>query len=304
MEAVLGVLGSILLFIGTALLWILGILLGIILLFLLLLAVPIRFRLRGAYGGEGREGQGEISYFLRILRLNAYFKEDRLAWRATVFGRQITGSESSPEPEEEELEEPAEETVEHVYREPQEPPGQTGEALTPPTKPQPSGKVETEEPPDWVKKGMRPIKPIKPVDAGFWERLGARLSRYADLWEKFKAYPHKQEIWRAARRAIGKILRSLRLRNSTARIRFGWKDPANTGLTLGAASMIGQFLTGDGCHIELEPDFDGACLEVDGKLEFRVRILYILWVGLCLLGNRHVRELLLFALKKARKRAD
>ena len=92
MEAVLGVLGSILLFIGTVLLWILGILLGIILLILLILAIPIRVQAQGQVGPDVREGEGEITYFFRLLRVSAYFKDNALAWRLTLAGKRLAGS--------------------------------------------------------------------------------------------------------------------------------------------------------------------------------------------------------------------
>mgnify|MGYP001852951208 FL=1 len=313
MEAVLGVLGSILLFIGTVLLWILGILLGIILLILLILAIPIRVQAQGQVGPDVREGEGEITYFFRLLRVSAYFKDNAFAWRLTLAGKRLAGSEA---PVEEAARSPEEEPDDGVFTEEEvvsrmeteksqaeEKVKQTVEEILPqpePEKPREEA-PEAEEIPEWAKKGLRPIRPIGP---NFWERLGAKLARVESVWMQFQAYPYKPQIWHAFRKAGGKLLHSMRLRRSHIHLRFGWQDPAYTGLTMGVASMIGQFLNSSGCHIELEPNFEEACLEASGKLEFQIRILYILWLGLGLLANRYVRELLLLVLRKAKNRAN
>lgn len=313
MEAVLGVLGSILLFIGTVLLWILGILLGILLLILLILAIPIRVRVQGQLGPDVREGKGEITYFFRLLKGSAYFKDNALAWKLTLAGKRLAGSEA---PVEEAVHSPEEEPDDGIFTEEEvvsrmeteksqaeEKVKQMAEEILPQPEPKrPREEApETEEIPEWVQKGLRPIRPI---GSNVWERLGARLAQAESLWIQFQAYPYKPQIWHALRKAGGKLLHSMRLRRSHIHLHFGWHDPAYTGLTMGAASMIGQFLSHSGCHIELEPDFERACLEAGGKLEFQVRILYILWIGLCLLGNRYVREMLLLVLRKVKNRAN
>ncbi len=112
---------------------------------------------------------------------------------------------SRMETEKSQAEEKVKQTVEEILPQPE------------PEKPQEEA-PEAEEIPEWVKKGLRPIRPIGP---NFWERLGAKLARVESVWMQFQAYPYKPQIWHAFRKAGGKLLHSMRLRRSHIHLSFG-----------------------------------------------------------------------------------
>lgn len=130
--------------------------------------------------------------------MSAYFKDNALAWRLTLAGKRLAGSEapmeeavrsheekpddgvfteeevvSCMETEKSQAEEKVKQTVEEILPQPE------------PEKPQEEA-PETEEIPEWVKKGLRPIRPMGP---NFWERLGAKLAQVESVWVQFQAYP-------------------------------------------------------------------------------------------------------------------
>ncbi|MBQ7063383.1 MAG: hypothetical protein IJM90_00620 [Firmicutes bacterium] len=105
MGAVLGVILTILKWIGIILLWIIGIVLGLILLVILLLviflSIPIRVSAEGEYTKEKTEVEAHVTYCLKLLHVQVFFKEKILAWQVKLFGKVLasSGREASAEEE-------------------------------------------------------------------------------------------------------------------------------------------------------------------------------------------------------------
>lgn len=66
---------------------------------------------------------------------------------------------------------------------------------------------------------------------------------------------------------LKRLVSSIRPKKLRANIRFGFEDPANTGMLLG---MFGFLYTFFGDSLKVEPDFTEVCFEADGRLRGRV----------------------------------
>lgn len=309
MGAVMAVIGTILKWIGIVLLWILGILLGLLVLFLVLLAVPFRVQAQGEYQKDRIRLDAEVTYLFRLVRLKAMVRDQAVAWQLRIAFWRIAGSEAPPaeaaqEPEkepdeavftEDEAQQKVTQEVKKAERIVEEP---LKEAAQPLKEAAQTIENREEEIPRWARSCMKPVG--WNAWERFWENIGSMMAKVSALWNEYQQYPNKHEIRMAIQKYLRKLLHSLRLRNSVIHLRYGFEDPSLTGLLLGGASMAGQFLTGRGCRIELEPDFQNQVLEVNGQVRLHICILAIGFLTLRLALYRYVRRLILYILHRDR----
>lgn len=307
MGAVIAVVGTILKWIAIVLLWIVGILLGLLLLVLALLAVPVRVSAQGEYRKQRVRLDAEMTYLFRLVRIKIMLRDQAVAWQMKVARWRIAGSEAPPA---QAAEEPQEEPDEAVFTEEEAEQKITGEAykaqeileeplkeaLHPLREAEEEHQAEEEEIPSWARSCMKPIG--SNAWERCWEKVGQMTARAQALWSEYQSYPNKHEIRRALQKYLSRLLHSLRLRNSVITVRYGFKDPALTGLLLGGVSMAGQFVGGRGCRLELEPDFQQTVLEGEVRLRLHIRILAIAFMTLRFALSRYVRRLILYLLRR------
>lgn len=110
--------------------------------------------------------------------------------------------------------------------------------------------------------------------------------RKAERWKKFYDMEETRVTLGMLKSEAIKLIRYLLPTGIRARVHFGFEDPADTGMVLGAISAIyGFFPKG----IRLEPDFEKRVLEGEWKLRGRIRLVYFLRLALRLLLKRENR---------------
>lgn len=142
-------------------------------------------------------------------------------------------------------------------------------------------------------KGIRErILKIREHIADFGKRIESvrtKLKEYkkqADRWNKFYHFEETQVTLGVLKTELKKLIRYLLPTRIRARIHFGFDDPADTGITLGAISTVyGFFPKG----IDLEPDFAEKVLEGEWKLRGRIRLIYFIRLALRLLLKKENR---------------
>ncbi len=81
------------------------------------------------------------------------------------------------------------------------------------------------------------------------------------------AAAHAPRIIRAAPPLLSRLLAQVKLETLDAHIRFGFDDPADTGMVYGALSPLALLA---GRHVTLQPDFDGTVLTGRGQIAARL----------------------------------
>jgi hypothetical protein len=74
------------------------------------------------------------------------------------------------------------------------------------------------------------------------------------------------------------LLRRIRVRDLSLRVRLGLDDPADTGRLWGVVGPLAAILPWPrDARVAVEPDFGGEALEIDGRGDIRVVPLQLLW---------------------------
>lgn len=271
---VLGIVSMLLKMIGCIVLGILGLFFALV---LLILFVPIPYRI------WAKGDSGDIS---------------SLAYRVQVFGLQLIpkkekGGRRSKKPKRQKEDVSTNETSEVEESRADEP--DNAQEKTPQT---PGDKAVKQQPvpepiPEPNKKTKRSKKSKK-------QKSASSMRNVRDMLERL----HTEAVDEGNRRAVGHVFREIRYlirhfgpRHVCADVSFSLGDPANTGYATAALSIC-PFSYGKKTHII--PDFEAEQLYLRGWLDVRghVRIVHLFISGLRLLLDKDIRNIIRKIIKK------
>lgn len=309
--------------IGFVLLGILCLVLGLLLIVLL---VPVRYRMEGSWHGSLR-GMARITWLLHILSATVSYGEDgELLMVFRLFGFRLfrdkadgeavlaEGLSDAGDAEEmmvhtAEVQGAREEGRSRGERKVQEDPILEREAESSETE---SFDADSAPESDFLKRPM----PADEADTKegriprFFGRLRQRLNRVLEkikflfhtLCDKLKHIKENyesvltfvqdeenQKTMKLVLRQVKALLRHILPRKASGYVTFGFDDPYTTGQVLAAASL---FYAWYGQNIELIPMFEEPVLEGELKLKGRIRLGTLLWCGLRVFLNKNFRVLL------------
>lgn len=301
-----------------------GILAGLaVLLLLLILFCPIRYRLAGTCKEEKLCARAGVSWLFHLIWISVLYEEKELSYRIRIFGIPLetyqriaaklmkkkkriqkkeaadSQAEQDSERQEEELQPEEQETLLSVKKAAEE------------KDREPSGFWEKIEA-FFVQTGRM----FRRIVVSVWSvirwiyripvriyhgirKIALTISGFCDNIEKWKAFVEDEQIRAAAALALTKGRRVVRYVFPTKTegwILFGFEDPSITGQILAVAGMTAPIHRN---RIELRPVFDEKRLEADIKMKGRIRLFVILKEGLELYFDKNVKYMM-----KAWKKED
>lgn len=278
--------------------WILLSIIGIIwavllLLFLLALFVPIRYRIYGRKK-EDMLAEGSASWFWRLLSASLAYKNGELGFQLRVLGIPI-GRKKPKEPPESESEEreQAPEVIalerpapEKASEEEEEPPNEA-ETLAEAEPAKEAEILEEAEPPEEEAKEKagqaKKKKKAKNEKAKEEEKPKGKLELVKQFWQE-----NQVAVRLVFTKAI-RLLKALRPKKLRASLWFGTGDPCTTGELTGALAMLYGFY---GENIHIYPDFSQAIFMGEVTVEGKIRLFTFFWIGLTLFIDKNVWRLI------------
>lgn len=286
--------------------------LGIFLLFLLgliflILAAPIRYSFH-FHAGEDASfgGQIKVTWLLGILYIRGSYIEKIFEYRVRIFGYQILGNQkeflekkqkrerkkqkkrdkkSEKSNNKENVPAPLKQEESHGEDRSAKQEMQTEESVSP-------EREEICEECRSAEKAVEPMEKKPPSTGGSGKKTTGRLAslrkKIHEFREAYQEY-HGKQLMDFAKQSIIKILRHVLPRRMRGFIRFGFDDPAVTGIVTGGAAL---FYPKYRDTLVLEPDFGQECFEADCRGRGRIHPGFFLYMGLKALWNPDVRALL------------
>lgn len=293
--------------IGITLLVVIGLFL---LLVLIVLFVPVRYRIKGRYE-DSLYLTGRITWLLHLLSIRVEVGEK------TVTSVKILGIPISKLINNKQKKSVAEPVAEEKKKKDSEPVTESekkkdSELVTESELMKTSEPVkdsEKQEDPENVAVSEKQ-KDLKP--ASFFRKIKNKVlsvqDKIRDILEKIKHFWHnaecrKKQIQRFIRilrsdtckaafslckKRLGKVFKHLFPQKVHADLTFGFEDPSTTGYLLAVYGMLPGYV---GKHILLHPDFDKAVLKGNFYIKGRVRAWTVLCQALCVFLDKNCRKL-------------
>lgn len=142
---------------------------------------------------------------------------------------------------------------------------------------------------------------IQAIDRAVRRKIGSMRKRILRVRKSFSKLRKRKdellEFWRLPEhvRARGSLLKEIRylwkkLRPKKVRgqVRFGWEDPALTGLCMGGVSILCAWYPG---QIKILPDFEHRVLEADVLVKGKVRFYVLVAVLVRVYFNKDIRHM-------------
>ena len=276
-------------------------------LILLILLVPVRYRLQGARSPQ--EGvltaSGKVSWLLSLLAVT--FSYDReFSWKVKIFGIPLKLGQNSEESDSEEL---TEEQIAQIAELEVELDEESKLSSTAPFISQEqnvlkateissddgekiSGKDPKKEPEQESDK--LPLKDkIHSIVNKISETIHKILGKIAGIKEKIRSLKEQAEIWMAfirseevtqlltvCKKQIRQILRHLLPTRLKVRGNYGFEDPSLTGKITGVLCALPPRLQKD---IRVQPHFQEECLDGEAVLQGRIRLGSLVWPAIKIL---------------------
>lgn len=278
--------------IGLIILGILGLILGTILLVLL---VPIRYRVDGSYYNKLR-GTVRITWLLHILSIRISYEENiDISFR--IFGLRLLQRSK-------ESDRVADEAAERVK--------EAGKTISNHIKEDPLVRQELDSMEDLDDESLEELVQVQEISGdnrkksgifhGFshvlekikflfrqvYDTLKHIKETYVNVLEFFNDEENQKTI-KLILRQVKALIRHIFPGKASGSITFGFDDPYRTGQVLSAASI---FYAWYGQQIVLVPMFDQVIMEGELRLKGRVRVGTLLWRGLLVYLNKNFRVLL------------
>lgn len=287
-----------------------------ILLLLLVLFVPVRYR---AYGvkkeGECR-AEAKISWLLHLISVPVVFREGELSAKIKILGITLMDlTDSGSFEEAEPVPEPAERAEEQKTAQSGERPAEeTAQSETRPAQEHP---VEKQAAPERTSQKKEELEEEEEEKNGIFSRF---LQFLRMIWKFFAGIPRKLKNLKCTfRRFCGKIKRMARKyraakefaldertkaavrlvleqakifarqalpRKICGEVRFGTSDPALTGQILGIAGIFYPLFMD---NVKVDPDFEQTILEGELFLKGRLRIVSAVRIAWRLFRDKNVR---------------
>lgn len=281
--------------IGITLLVVIGLFL---LLVLIVLFVPVRYRVKGRYE-DSLYLTGRITWFLHLLSIRVNVGEETVT-TVKILGIPISKlinnrqkkSVAEPVADSENKQDSELVTESELMK--------TSEPVTDPEKqedPEPVADSENQ-------KDLKPASIFRKIK----NKVLSVLDKIRNILERIKSFWHnaecrkkqvqryitilRSETCKAAfslcKKRLGKVFKHLFPQKVHADLTFGFEDPSTTGYLLAVYGMLPGYV---GKHILLHPDFDNAVLKGNFYIKGRVRAWTVLCQALCVFLDKNCRKL-------------
>lgn len=250
---------------------------------LLVLFVPVRYRLQGSWL-DSPEGRLKITWLCHLFSLSLSYKE-QLSFRLRILGiplhrRQKREGHFSQE------EEAAKERESQVQEKELSYP--TEEPVRPSAREQAVPEDIPNEKTGIIEKILDFFRRLKFSFLGFCDKL----KHIKDLARTVLQWVEEEENIRSLQFLLGqakKLLAHVLPRKGQGSVTFGFEDPYTTGQILTLAS---PFYPLYGKTIELHPVFDQKIFSCQGSVKGRIRLGYLLWLAFQVYRDKHTWNLL------------
>ncbi len=293
----------------------LGSILGItVLLSLLILFVSIRYRVNGSYEEKKLNAKARISWLFSIIIVDIVYDGEKVSQKIRIFGIplgrkkpkhtesvQSTKKEQAYITEKEHKTEKEQNLQKEVDIEKNQATKETIKELQQIEQTQKLNQEQEEEPkeePEEKQKGQRERVPLTKKLRQLWEKVKAVKknihNKIVNIKEKI-AQIHAiltDEKNKEALRLIGRQIRYLWKHIKPKKLfvvcRFGFDDPALTGQTLAAASVLYPYYRNS---IQLYPNFEQKVFSGDIYVKGRIRIFPMVLIIIRLWRNKQIRNM-------------
>lgn len=274
----LHILGMILKIAGILLVSILGL---VLLLLLLVLFVPVCYRIKGIYE-ETPDIDARISWFFSALLIRIRYDADGVSVTTRIFGFLLKKKEEKNK-DEKKLDKPRKiPATEKIPKGKNE----TAEQVTVPTSTE--SVEEKKERPSVAEKIRSWLQKIKCTI----QKKCDKIKEIGEKKEKLRAFfkdEKNREAFRLVKSQMICLWKSIRPRKLTASCHFGFEDPALTGYALAAGSVLYPIYR---YKINLYPDFTQKILKADVSMHGRIRIFSFLLIIIRLWKNKQIRAVI------------
>lgn len=284
---------------------ILGILGLILLALLIVFFVPVRYRIKASGDNTPESIRAELtaSWLLHLISGKVLYENGelswwfRLAWKRYDENAADTAVRAEPEKMAERKAKPSRDTketsqtVETAGKEAVE-----EESMSEESSAEQDKIMESE--PRKEKNGKKRRKKPSVLERlkKFWEKIKYTFHKICDKIrslekkkDKLIAFAenevHKNALERTLKE-IRRLLWALRPKRADVRIEYGFADPALTGYTLAAASIIWPVFED---HVQIKPDFENRVLKGDAYVRGTLRAIHVLVLAWNLLLDKNVR---------------
>ena len=273
------ILLTILKIIGIVLACIVGLILLVV---LLVLFVPVRYRLSGEGENAAITAQGKVSWFLGLVKAIADYRELDVSFLVAVFGiaikkghlKDLIGSKEADE-------KPVEEKKTEKTTEP---------------KPEPEQELEIEmiDISDAVTKpapGTKGEEDFSDKVDHFCEKLSAKYERLQLKLEQAEAILSSQTTKRAVKTVkeqLFHLLDHITPKKIEGKLNFGLEDPANTAIIYGTIDILAESMSQG--KLIITPEFYQKGIALDLKISGRIFLGYIALCALKVFFNRDMRK--------------
>ena len=299
------------------LLKIIGIILALVLcLIVLILAVPIQYSFQmEKKEAEPFAGRIKVTWFFALLYLKVSYIESVFDYRVRIAGYQILGNQENflKRKEEKEKRKQAKQKKKDEKQKEERPKQKETkkDELTVQSLPETVQNKEASEKVNQEKSSVDNSSKEKSIGKNSSEKkksflakakktmqsVGKKFSSLENTVSSFKnmyAEYHGEELLRLAKKSIIRILKHILPRRLNGTLRFGFNDPATTGIVTGAAAI---FYPKYQKHFHLEPDFQESCFEADCEGRGRIHLGFFLILVIQLILNPDVRKCIKLALR-------
>lgn len=313
-----GIILKILMVIGILLLVLLGLALGVL---LLVLFVPIVYRVSGSMDGEKKELKAKVRWLFGLLRADGCYPEPgrftvKLLWKTLYDSgqdnekpkmnqRKKDGEERAgakdPDGEQNIPESRAENETAGTENSPELP-------VAPESASESSGSGQNEGQNGTEKGDPASENTVTQQLQGRFQKIKYTIQdkydKIKNIWENISYYAESlreentQALWGHAKIRLFKILKSIRPRHVQADILFGADSPDTTGYAFGLYSMLSPYL---GTKVCLTPDFTRAVLEGRFVISGHITTFVILWNALKVVFDKKL-HLFIKRMKAGRKK--
>lgn len=127
----------------------------------------------------------------------------------------------------------------------------------------------------------------------FWLNCKKTYYRFLEVKEKFRLL---KKLWEAetTQRAITNckkqlrfLLRHLKPKQLQGMLHYGFRDPATTGEVLGIISMFYPVI---GPHFQIQPDFEQPCFEGEAHIKGHIRLVFFAITALRIVLDKYIKK--------------
>ncbi|MBO4835384.1 MAG: hypothetical protein J5483_04655 [Lachnospiraceae bacterium] len=262
----------------------------ILLLVLVVLFAPIRYRLSGAGENTDMKADGEITWIFGLLTASAAYQELDVSYRVSVLGFDLKKGSLKEHPESKEKEESA--------SSPEPSSQETMKPTEEQTKPEPPKEQELEIEMIDISDAVTKPAPGTKEKEDFSDKIDRFCEKISAKYEKFRLKLEQaetiltSEVTKRAVKTVKEqlfhILDHIKPKKIEGFLNFGLEDPANTAIIYGTIDILAESMSQG--KLIITPEFYQKGISLDMKISGRIFLGKLALCALRVFFNRDVRK--------------